>query len=259
LVVRFSNKDITTQIVAADLTHDVVLAAAYAHELPRFGIKLGLTNYAAAYATGLLLARRVNTKFGLKYEGATAADGAEYHVEPEDDGPQPFKALLDVGLARTTTGAKIFGALKGVSDGGVNVPHSVNRFPGAKVENNEVVNSDETTRKYILGGHVAEYMRTLQDEDEERYGKQFKRFVDAGLNADNLEAVYTKAHAAIRADPFKKRDAKELGRFKTRTTPKTGKETYAKKKFHKSKLSIEQKQARIRQKLTARGIKKIDA
>jgi hypothetical protein len=39
--------------------------AAYAHELPSFGLKVGLTNYAAAYCTGLLLARRVLTKFGL--------------------------------------------------------------------------------------------------------------------------------------------------------------------------------------------------
>ncbi len=37
----------------------MVVAAAYAHELPRYGVKVGLTNYAAAYCTGLLLARRV--------------------------------------------------------------------------------------------------------------------------------------------------------------------------------------------------------
>lgn len=39
------------------------MAVAYSHELPRFGIKLGLTNYAAAYATGLLLARRVSSLY----------------------------------------------------------------------------------------------------------------------------------------------------------------------------------------------------
>jgi len=62
LVVRVTNKDIIAQIIAADLTHDVVIASAYAHELIPYGITLGLTNYAAAYATGLLLARRVNKK-----------------------------------------------------------------------------------------------------------------------------------------------------------------------------------------------------
>lgn len=37
------------------------MSAAYSHELPKYGITVGLTNYAAAYCTGLLLARRVRT------------------------------------------------------------------------------------------------------------------------------------------------------------------------------------------------------
>lgn len=37
----------------------MIVCAAYAHELPKYGVKVGLTNYAAAYCTGLLLARRV--------------------------------------------------------------------------------------------------------------------------------------------------------------------------------------------------------
>lgn len=59
LVVRFSNQDITCQVVYAKIEGDVVLAAAYAHELPLYGVTVGLSNYAAAYCTGLLLARRV--------------------------------------------------------------------------------------------------------------------------------------------------------------------------------------------------------
>jgi len=132
LVVRFTNKDIVCQVVAADLTHDVVLAAAYGHELPRYGVKLGLTNFAAAYCTGLLLARRINSKFSLKYEGQTKVDGEHFQVEAEEDGPRPFKALLDVGLARTTTGSKIFGALKGAADGGLDVSSQRPSFPRNK-------------------------------------------------------------------------------------------------------------------------------
>lgn len=40
LVVRFSNKDITCQVVYAAIAGDVVVAAAYAHELPNFGLKV---------------------------------------------------------------------------------------------------------------------------------------------------------------------------------------------------------------------------
>ena len=60
MIVRSSNKDICCQIAYARLDGDKIVAAAYSHELPNFGVKVGLTNYAAAYCTGLLLARRVS-------------------------------------------------------------------------------------------------------------------------------------------------------------------------------------------------------
>ena len=66
LVVRLTNTDIICQIVNAKIDGDVTLASAYAHELPRYGIKVGLKNYSAAYCTGLLLARRVR---GREREG----------------------------------------------------------------------------------------------------------------------------------------------------------------------------------------------
>jgi len=47
------------QVAYARIEGDVIVCAAYSHELPRYGVKVGLTNYAAAYCTGLLLARRV--------------------------------------------------------------------------------------------------------------------------------------------------------------------------------------------------------
>merc|ERR1711963_1313230 len=106
MVVRFTNADIVTQIVYAKIVGDVVMTAAYAHELPRYGISVGLTNYAAAYATGLLLARRHLKKIGLaeRYEGLAEATGEYYRVQTVRDGARPFMAILDVGLVRTTTG-----------------------------------------------------------------------------------------------------------------------------------------------------------
>ena len=40
------------------------------------------------------------------------ASGEDYNVEEVDDGPRPFSALLDTGLKRTSTGSKVFAALK---------------------------------------------------------------------------------------------------------------------------------------------------
>merc|ERR1719209_280898 len=177
MIVRFSNKDITCQIAYARLEGDRVVAAAYSHELPKYGVKVGLTNYAAAYCTGLLLARRVLKQLNLdgQYEGNTDINGEVFSVEDNDDGPGAFRACLDVGLARTTTGAKVFGAMKGAADGGLDIPHSEKRFPGYDAEGSSL-NAD-VHRKHIMGLHVADYMRHLMEEDEEAYKRQFSRFI----------------------------------------------------------------------------------
>ena len=61
----------------------------------------------------------------------------------------------------------MFGALKGASDGGIFIPHNAKRFPGYDVESKEL--DAEVLKKYIFGGHVAEYMESLEEEDDERY------------------------------------------------------------------------------------------
>jgi len=242
LVVRITNKDIITQIVYAKLQGDFVLAAAYAHELPRYGINNGLTNWSAAYATGLLLARRVLQKLGLheKYEGNDNVDGTKYIVEPVEDGPRPFTAFLDVGLRRTTTGSRIFGAVKGAADGGLNVPHGEGRFPG--YDSSSKALDAETLRRYIFGGHVAEYMEYLQEEDEEAYKRQFASYVDEGIEPDGIEDLYTEAHAKIRENP--------AAPPKTRD-PLTEEQKTKLKKFHKQRLNLKQRKDRVRQKKAA--------
>merc|ERR1711913_248568 len=200
----FSNTDVCCQIAYARLEGDIVICAAYSHELPRYGVKVGLTNYAASYCTGLLLARRILQKFNLDsvYEGNTEINGEMYCVEDNDDGPGAFRACLDVGLARTSTGAKVFAALKGAVDGGLDIPHSEKRFPGYDSEGKSL-NAD-VHRAHIFGQHVADYMRSLSEEDEEAYKKQFSRYIKNGVTPDSVEGMYQKAHAAIRADPAAK-------------------------------------------------------
>ena len=60
-----------------------------------------------------------------KYEGNTDVNGEDYNVEAltEDGSPRPFRCFLDVGLVRTTTGNRVFAALKGATDGGLDIPH----------------------------------------------------------------------------------------------------------------------------------------
>jgi len=199
-VVRLTNKDVVCQVASSKIVGDSILCAAYSHELEKYGLKVGLTNYSACYCTGLLLARRLLQKLNLdsKYEGVKETNGDLFLVEPAD-GPRPFKAYADIGLARSTTGARVFGAIKGASDGGLYVPHSEKRFPGysrASKEYNAKVHRDR-----IYGVHVAEYMRKLKDEDEDKFNKQFSKFIENKISADDVEEMYKKVHAAIRADP----------------------------------------------------------
>jgi len=230
MIVRFSNTDVTCQIAYARLEGDIVVCAAYSHELPRFGVKVGLTNYAAAYCTGLLLARRVLQKFSLDtiYEGNQEINGEMYNVEDEDDGPGAFRACLDVGLARTSTGAKVFAALKGAVDGGLDIPHSEKRFPGYDNESKSL--NAEVHRDHIFGKHVSNYMTNLAEEDEEAYKKQFSRYIKNGITAEGVEPMYANAHKAIRADPSLK--AK-------------GDDTTAKKRWNAKKLTLAERKVKV--------------
>nr|ALS04612.1 60S ribosomal protein L5 [Pseudodiaptomus poplesia] len=214
MIVRLSNTDVCCQIAYARLEGDYVVCAAYSHELPRYGVKVGLTNYAAAYCTGLLLARRILAKFNLDkiYQGTTDANGEYFCEEDKDDGPGAFRCCLDVGLARTSTGAKVFAAMKGAVDGGLDIPHSEKRFPGYDNESKSL--NAEVHRNHIFGIHVANYMKELQGEDDEAYKRHFSRFIKNGITADSMEGMYKKAHAAIRADPSAKPKPKKDGKQK---------------------------------------------
>ena len=44
----------------------------------------------------------------------------------------------------------------------------------------------ETLRKYLFGGHVAEYMRSLQEENEEKFKTHFSRYIKAGVTPDSV-------------------------------------------------------------------------
>jgi large subunit ribosomal protein L5e len=212
MVVRLTNKDITTQIVHSKISGDEVLMAAYSHELPAFGVSVGLTNYAAAYCTGLLLARRTLTKLKIAdaFPGAKTIDGAFKAVrtkkdDGEEEGRFPFKAILDIGLQRTTTGARIFGALKGAVDGGMAVPHKPNRFPGFNKEKGEL--NAKVHRDRIFGAHVAKYMKDvaeLKKSNPDEKITQFDKFAKAKVGPADLEALYKKAHDEIRKDPLRK-------------------------------------------------------
>ena len=64
------------------------------------------------------------TKLNLHeiYAGNDNVDGEDHNVEDVDGSPGAFRCFLDVGLARMSTGAWLFGALKGALNGGLDNP-----------------------------------------------------------------------------------------------------------------------------------------
>jgi large subunit ribosomal protein L5e len=95
----------------------------------------------------------------------------------------------------------------------------------------------ETLRHYLYGGHVADYMKHLMEEDEEKYKSHFSRFIKEGVTPDNLEQMYKDAHAKIREDPS--------------FTKKPPREDVQKKRWNRAKMSLKQRNDRVKQKKEA--------
>jgi large subunit ribosomal protein L5e len=236
IVVRITNRDVIAQIVYSKIDGDIVRTAAYAHELPDYGLKVGLTNYASCYCVGLLLARRMLKILNLDgaYKGAEEVTAEMYEVEANDEGPRPFRCFLDIGLQRASTGARIFGVLKGAVDGGLDIPHNEKRFPGYDNESKEY--DAEFHQSMIFATHVADYMEHLVEQDEDRYKEQFANYISNKVEADDIKEIIEATHAAIRANPERKK--------------KTAKPD-SKKAYNQVRLTKEQRYAAVQERKAA--------
>merc|ERR1719471_2232427 len=184
----------------------MIVAQAASDELGKYGIPAGHKNYAAAYCTGLLVARRCLKKFGLDemFKGKEEIDGGEYHVEDEENDRRPFKCILDVGLQTTAVGHRMWGALKGAVDGGLHIPHNNKLFPGYKPPEEKGQDPEyeaEVHKDRIFGAHVKEYMEMLAEEDTTKYDAHFAKYIAEDIDADKIEEMYQEAHKKIREDP----------------------------------------------------------
>lgn len=118
VVVRKSTRHIQVQLVAPKPEGDITLSSAISTELKKYGYEGATGNTTAAYLTGLL--------FGLR------ALDEEYE-----------SGVLDIGLAASSAGSRVYAVLKGIIDAGMDVPHNPSVFP---------------SNERIRGEHVAEYV-----------------------------------------------------------------------------------------------------
>lgn len=104
-VVRLSHGRVLVSVTEFDPTGDRVVAAAESTELSRIGYpEHGRVATPSAYLTGYLAGLRA------KKAGRT-------------------EAVLDLGLRRPAEGGRLLGALKGLLDAGVEIPHGKSVFP----------------------------------------------------------------------------------------------------------------------------------
>uniref|UniRef100_G1Q087 Large ribosomal subunit protein uL18 C-terminal eukaryotes domain-containing protein n=1 Tax=Myotis lucifugus TaxID=59463 RepID=G1Q087_MYOLU len=223
MIVCVSNKNSICQIPYARIEGDKIVCVAYAHG-PKYGVQVGLTSYAAAHCTGLLLARRLLNRFGTDKvnEGQVEVTEDEYNVESTDSQPGAFTCYLVAGFARTTTGSKAFGVLKGAVDRVLSTLHSTKLF-SMILKNKEF--KAEVQREYIMGQNIADHVHYLLEQDHKT---QFSQYIKSDVTLDMMEEMYKKAHAAI----FYKRPKKEV----------------KKKRWDHPKISLSQKKDQIAQK-----------
>jgi large subunit ribosomal protein L18 len=121
LVIRKSLSNISVQLVNFNPSGDQTVASAVSSELKKFGwTKTG--NIPAAYLTGLLAGKKAKEK----------------NVK---------EAILDLGVQTSTKGSRIYAALKGVIDAGIDIPHSKDILPSEDRINGKHI-SEEISKQF---------------------------------------------------------------------------------------------------------------
>mmetsp|Transcript_96360 Transcript_96360/g.297141 ORF Transcript_96360/g.297141 Transcript_96360/m.297141 type:complete len:157 (-) Transcript_96360:125-595(-) len=154
----------------------------------------------------------------------------------------------------------MWGALKGAVDGGLHIPHSTKNFPGYKAPDEKGQDPEydaEAHKEKIFGSHVKEYMEMMAEEDPTKYEAHFSKYIEAGIDADKIEDMYTEAHEKIREDPTgepaEKKDITHEHKGNN-VTSSDGSEH-----VRTVKLSLKQRRAKVQAKIAAAQAKMLAA
>lgn len=150
LVVRKTSTRVIVQIIEALPEGDRCIAAADSRQLSEFGWRAGVKNIPAAYLTGFLAASRV-LKLGTN------------------------AAIVDIGLSQPIPGSRIFSAVKGAIDAGLEVPCSDKMFP---------------KEKHLRGEHIASYAKDLSKNQPSTFQRQFGKVSKGRTDLTQLPSMY---------------------------------------------------------------------
>jgi large subunit ribosomal protein L18 len=156
-VVRVSLNHVLAQVVRATTSGDLTLATAYSKELEGLGWKGGNSNIPAAYLVGLLCGNRAK-KAGI------------------------VECVLDINMYSPTPQAKVFAALKGALDAGLQIPHGEDILP---------------SEGRLKGEHIAQYAVKLKSSDEDAYKARFSSYVKRGILPEQLPEHFNQIRQTI--------------------------------------------------------------
>jgi large subunit ribosomal protein L18 len=159
LVVRTSSQHTLVQIIKVTPEGDHTLVAAHSQEIKGLGWLGSGKNTSAAYLTGFLCGKKA-LKEGID------------------------EAVLDLGLKTSINGSKIYAALKGAVDAGMNIPHNESILP---------------PEERIRGEHTALYAQSLdQAEMEKRFSQYLKKGLAPEELPDHFESIKQKIEAEVK-------------------------------------------------------------
>jgi len=157
LVIRVSNRSVTSQFVKPTVKGDVVLSASHSKELLKLGWHGSSKSTPACYLLGLLA--------GKKALAAGVKEAVAYN-----------------GLVPFIRGSRVAALLKGVADSGVQVPVGEEAFPDAD---------------RLTGKSIADYAKKLSAEDKDAYSRTFSALLKSGFNPEAYPAEFEKVKATI--------------------------------------------------------------
>ena len=157
LVVRVSNKNVSSQFITPTSKGDMVVSSSHSRELIKLGWHGPLKSTPACYLLGVLAGKKALRK-GVK------------------------EAVLYTGVVPFIRGARIAAFVKGTIDAGVVVPMSEEAYPAAE---------------RLSGKSISDYAGSLSSEDAAAYKKMFSALLKSGFDPKDYAGEVEKTKSAI--------------------------------------------------------------
>lgn len=144
-VVRGSLKNFQASVIEYSAKGDKVMFTVDSKALAKLGWKGDSGNLPSAYLIGALAGKKALEK-GIK------------------------DAVLDLGFNNSTKGSRLYAALAGAVDAGLNIPFNPEVLP---------------SKDRLSGEHIAKYAQHLE-KNEQIYKRQFSNYIKKGLNPADI-------------------------------------------------------------------------